>query len=266
MKEGNRPRIVTILQLGLPMIIAMLSQSLINLVDAALVGPLGEEALAAVGAGSNATLVAMALIAGVSSGVQAQVARRVGKGLASQCAVPVNHGILIAFSFALPLSLILVMAAPFILKLYSPDPAILDAAVLYFRIRVMTLMAAVMNISFRGYWNGTSKPRGFLKILLISHVFNALASYILIYGKFGLPSMGVAGAALGTFLSMYLCTLLNIRSLRVKAKYHGLFTLWKDRSSFVRLCKACIARFYPTVFLLHGDNDPLYYYFQAGYQ
>ncbi|WP_263079099.1 MATE family efflux transporter [Endozoicomonas sp. Mp262] len=232
MKEDYKPRVVTILQLGLPMIVAMLSQSLINLVDAALVGPLGEEALAAVGAGSNATLVAMALIAGVSSGVQAQVARRVGKGLISQCAVPVNHGILIAFCFALPLSVALVIAAPFILKLYSPD---LDTAVLYFRIRVMTLTAAVMNISFRGYWNGTSKPRGFLKILLISHVFNALTSYILIYGKLGLPAMGVAGAALGTFLSMYLCALLNIKSLRHKARQHGLFTRWRGRSSFIRL-------------------------------
>lgn len=240
MKDTIKPRVTTIMRLGLPMIIAMLSQSLINLIDAALVGPLGPEALAAVGAGSNAMLVAMALITGVSSAVQAQVARRVGKGLVNQCAVPVNHGLLIAFTFALPLSLLLVIMAPFILKLYSPDPVILDAAVTYFRIRVMTLTAAVMNLSFRGYWNGISRPKGFLAILLVSHLFNALASYGLIYGHWGLPAMGVAGAALATFFSMYLCTLLNIRSLRHHGRQHGLFSQWGDRAGFIRLLKLAL--------------------------
>ena len=238
--KGLRLRAATILKLGIPMIIAMLSQSLMNLVDAALVGPMGEEALAAVGAGSNAMLVALALIAGVSSGVQAQVARRIGRGYINQCAAPVNHGILIAFAFALPLSIVLVLAAPCIIKFYTSEPAISSDATTYFQIRVMTLTAAVMNLSFRGYWNGTRKPRGFLKILLISHIVNAIASYLLIYGKMGLPALGTAGAAVGTFFSMYLCTLLNIKSLRHTARQHGLFTLWQDKDAFIRLLKLAL--------------------------
>ncbi|WP_330927059.1 MATE family efflux transporter [Candidatus Sororendozoicomonas aggregata] len=230
-------RAKTILHLGIPMIIAMVSQSLLNLVDAALVGPLGKNALAAVGAGSNALLVALAFVAGVSSGVQAQVARRMGTQLTHCAATPVNHGMVIAFVFGLPVSIFLCLIAPWIMQVYQVDPATKVDALLYFQIRVMTLTAAVLNLAFRGYWNGTRQPHCFLKNLLISHLFNAAASYCLIYGKADLPALGVAGAAIGTFLSMYLCALLNLYDLRRCALHHGLFTRWGNRLAFFRLIK-----------------------------
>lgn len=220
--------------------IAMLSQSLMNLVDTALVSPLGKDALAAVGAGSNAMLVTLALIAGISSGVQAQVARRIGNGKISQCAEPVNHGILIACFFALPLSIILFFLSPWIMKIYTDNIAVASAATSYFQIRVMSLTAAVINLSFRGYWNGSRKPQGFLKILLISHISNALISYYLIYGKLGLPVLGTSGAAVGTLISMYLCTVLNIKSLRNTANQHGLFSLCWNKPAFIRLIKLAL--------------------------
>ena len=222
-------RITTILKLAIPIILAMLSQSVLNLVDAALVGPLGEEALAAVGAGSYANFVALALIAGLSAGVQAQVARRYGAGRLSSCAVPVNHGILIALLFALPVSLLLMALAPRVLALFNQGELVQEAAVTYFRIRVMTLMAGAMSLSFRGYWNGTGQPSGFLRILVISHLFNAVASYCLIYGRIGLPPMGVAGAALGTFMAMYLGALLNLLVLFRQVTNHGFLRPFRRR-------------------------------------
>lgn len=236
MKQRN----LTIVKLATPIILAMLSQSLLNLVDAALVGPLGEDALAAVGAGSYANFVALALIAGLSAGVQAQVARRYGAEQQSISAVPVNHGIIIALFFALPVSLILMALAPWILQLFSQGAAVHESAETYFRIRVMALMAAAMSLSFRGYWNGTGQPSGFLRILVISHVFNAAVSYILIYGKLGLPPMGVAGAAMGTFLAMYLGALLNLLILFRQVTTHGFLQPfrrkdWLELKTLIRL-------------------------------
>lgn len=235
-----RQRITTILKLATPIILAMLSQSLLNLVDAALVGPLGQDALAAVGAGSYANFVALALIAGLSSGVQAQVARRYGANQQSTCAVPVNHGILVALLFALPVSLLFMAFAPWILSLFNQGKVVQEAAVVYFRIRVMTLMAGAMCLSFRGYWNGTGQPGGFLRILVVSHLSNAVISYCLIYGTIGLPPMGVAGAALGTFMAMYLSALLNLMVLFRQVKDHGFLRPfrkqdWIDFKTLIRL-------------------------------
>ncbi|UYM15709.1 MATE family efflux transporter [Endozoicomonas euniceicola] len=229
-----KQRSLTIVKLATPIILAMLSQSLLNLVDAALVGPLGEEALAAVGAGSYANFVALALVAGLSAGVQAQVARRYGAGQKACCAVPVNHGIIIALLFALPASLLLMIMAPWILQLFSTGGVVHDAAETYFRIRVMALMAAAMSLSFRGYWNGTGQPFGFLRILVISHLFNVVVSYILIYGKLGLPAMGVAGAAMGTFLAMHLSALLNLLVLFRQVSHHGFLQPFR-RSDWLNL-------------------------------
>ena len=67
------------MSLGLPIIAGMLSQSLMNLVDTALVGHLGETALAAVGAGSYAILLMISLLSGLSAAIQAQVARLWGR-------------------------------------------------------------------------------------------------------------------------------------------------------------------------------------------
>lgn len=236
-----KQRLTTILQLGVPIILAMLSQSLINLVDAALVGPLGEQALAAVGAGSYANFVALSILGGLSAATQAQVARRVGEGRDNEWAVPVNHGLIIAFSFALPLSLVLVFIAPWLLELFGSHSAgIQNNAIEYFQIRVMALTAAAMNLSFRGFWNGTGEPKTFLKLLIFTHICNAMLSYLLIYGKIGLPPMGVSGAALGTFISMYLSALLNLWFLHRRTPDRGFLRNWGSRESFRRMVSLAI--------------------------
>jgi Na+-driven multidrug efflux pump len=67
-----------ILQLALPILGGMISQNVLNLVDTGMVGVLGNEALAAVGLGSFASFMAMAFLMGISAGVQAIAARRLG--------------------------------------------------------------------------------------------------------------------------------------------------------------------------------------------
>ena len=66
-----RERLTRITTLGLPIMGGMLSQSLLNLIDAAMVGSLGSEALAGVGLGSYANFMAVALVMGLGAGVQA---------------------------------------------------------------------------------------------------------------------------------------------------------------------------------------------------
>lgn len=231
-----KQRLATIFQLGFPIMLAMLSQSMINLVDAALVGPLGENALAAVGAGSYANFVALSLMTGLSAAIQAQVARRVGAGRLDECAMPTNHGLLIAFIFAFPLSLILMFSAPWFLELFSHNsPIFKGEATEYFQIRVMALTAAAMNLSFRGFWNGIGEPKGFMKLLVFTHLCNVLLSYLLIYGKLGLPTLGVKGAALGTFISMYLGAFLNLWILKKRARKYGFLTRWRNWTALKRL-------------------------------
>lgn len=200
--EPTRRR--TILKLALPIIAGMLSQSLLNLIDAMLVGRLGEVALAGVGIGGYAMFMITAMLFGLSSGVQAQTARRYGEGAWSQRVAALNSGLMIALLVAGPLTLLCLWQAPRLLALINQDAAVNAVAVDYFRWRVVSLVPVAMIFCFRGYWNGIQQTSVYLRITLIVHSINIVVSIGLIFGYFGLPRMGPAGAGAGTSFSLFI--------------------------------------------------------------
>ena len=86
--------------MALPIIVGMLSQNVLNLVDTAFVGALGDNALAGVGLGGFLNFLTSVLVLGISAGVQAMASRRVGEGRRDQAAVALNGGLLIVLGFA----------------------------------------------------------------------------------------------------------------------------------------------------------------------
>jgi Na+-driven multidrug efflux pump len=89
----TRARLRSIFEIALPIILALFSQSFLNLVDTRMVRHLGDAALSAVGIASFANFVASAPIMGLSAGVQAMAARRIGEGRVDEAAHPLNGGL-----------------------------------------------------------------------------------------------------------------------------------------------------------------------------
>ncbi|PIQ25472.1 MATE family efflux transporter [bacterium (Candidatus Blackallbacteria) CG17_big_fil_post_rev_8_21_14_2_50_48_46] len=208
-----------ILQLSLPIIGGMVSQNILNLVDTAMVGSLGNQALAAVGIGSFANWMAMAFITGLSAGVQAMAARRMGESKEGEMAIPLNGGLLLAFALAAPWSLLLFFLAPLLFPFLNPDPAVAIHGVPYLQARLLGMVAVAMNFSFRGYWNGINYSGVYMRTLIVMHLANIVLSYLLIFGVLGLPALGTAGAGIGTTLATFLGTALYfIEALRVARK------------------------------------------------
>ena len=199
----------TIFALGLPIIGGMLSQSVLNLIDAALVGQLGEASLAGVGVGSYANFVAISLILGLSSAVQTLVARRQGEGLSNHSLQPVTLGIGIAFIFALPISCIFILFSDAIVATMTSNDSVQNIAAGYFDYRTAAMLAIALNLSFRGWWNGTQRPATYFKVLLFTHLLNIVVSYCLIFGHLGLPRLGAPGAGLGTAIALFAGAFLN---------------------------------------------------------
>lgn len=191
-----------VLRLALPIMLGMLSQSMLNLIDAALVGHLGEVALAGVGVGGYAMFMLTAVVFGLSSSVQSQTAQRVGAAH-RHIAHPLNSGLLIGFAISLPLSLWAWWQAPLLMGLISQADEVQSVAVDYFRWRVVSLIAIALTLCFRGYWNGRQQTQLYLRIIVSVHLINVAASAGLIYGLAGLPQMGASGAGAGTTLSLF---------------------------------------------------------------
>ncbi|MBT4739996.1 MAG: MATE family efflux transporter, partial [Rhodospirillaceae bacterium] len=89
-------RLKTILILSLPIVGGMVSQNILNLVDTAMVGRVGPSALAAVGIASFTNFMAIAIILGLGTGVQAIASRRLGEGKEKETAIPLNGGLYLA--------------------------------------------------------------------------------------------------------------------------------------------------------------------------
>jgi MATE family multidrug resistance protein len=203
----NRDRIKMIMALALPIIGGMVSQNVLNLVDTAMVGTLGDAALAAVNLGGFANWLSMAFITGLATGVQAMSARRLGEGRTDIVAVPLNGGLLQAIALGIPTSIIIYTFVPVLFPFLIDDPAVVELGVPYLRIRLLALTFIAMNFAFRGFFNGVNLSKLYMSTLIVMHVTNIVLNYLLIFGNFGFPEMGVSGAAAASAIAAVAGTL-----------------------------------------------------------
>ena len=221
--------------IAVPIMGGMMSQNILNLVDIGMVGRLGDSALAATGIGSFSSYMAISFIIGLSAGVQALAARRLGEGRTSETAIPLNGGLILALVIGIPLCIILILFTPVAFTFLTDDPAVQELGIPYLQIRIASMMAVGMNFSFRGYWSAVHMTGVYLRTLLIMHAINIFLNWVLIFGNLGAPELGVFGAGLATTISLYIGTsvyfFFALRHARDKGFLHGMpsrSTLWQQ--------------------------------------
>lgn len=225
------PRTKKILDLALPIMGGMVSQNAMNLIDTGMVGSQGKHALAAVGMSSFASFVSSAFLMGLSSGVQAMAARRMGEGRDEEMAVPLNGGLLMAIGLGIPLSVVLFALAPHFYPYLNDDPHVIAEGVPYLQARLCAITAVGMNFSFRGYFNGVNLSRLYLRSLLTMHVCNFVLNYTLIYGKFGMPALGATGAGVGSAIATWVGTITYVTMALGHAREAGFLRGLPDRKT-----------------------------------
>ena len=207
MDADRRQRIFA---LSLPIIGGMLSQNLLNIVDTAMVGFLGDAALAAVGLGSFVVFACQALILGISTGVQSVAARRKGEGRSDRSVLILNSALLLVVAIAPAFSIVLIQLAEPFYPLLNSDPAVIEAGVPYLELRLAAIVFVGMNFAFRGYWNAMDMSRVYMSTLIMMHASNIVLNYAFIFGNLGAPELGVTGAGLASAISVGIGTLIYI--------------------------------------------------------
>jgi len=184
----------------------MVSQNLLNIVDTAMVGYLGDPALAAVGLGGFVVFMCQALILGVSTGVQSSAARRKGEGRTDRATAILNTALLLVLLVAPLVSIVLIQLADTVFPMLNDDPDVVRHGVPYIEWRLGAIVFVGMNFAFRGYWNALDMSRIYMTTLIIMHGCNIVLNYALIFGNFGLPEYGVTGAGMASAISMAIGT------------------------------------------------------------
>jgi multidrug resistance protein, MATE family len=240
------------MKISLPILGGMMSQNVLNLVDAAFVGQLGSVALAAVGISSFINFMTAAFFIGLAAGVQAICARRMGEQRYSEVAYPLNGTLLFILVTAIPVSIILVVYAEQILDLFLDDQQVIDQGIPYLQARMAGIIFIGMNFSFRSFWSAINKTEFYLRTLLIMHVINIFLNYTLIFGHFGFPEMGVMGAGLGTTISLAGGTLIYAYLAFVHCKPYGFAQSLPQKDTLVNVLRVSIPAAIQQLFFAGG--------------
>lgn len=191
----------TIWQIAFPIIISGIAQNVVNVTDTAF---LGQVSNAAMGAAGNAGIFYFVLIItgmGFTTGAQIIIGRRNGENNPLEIGKIVDH----AFYFVIPLALVLFG----LVQLFShhffnaivQSENILILANDFINVRIWGILFAFLNFTFIAFFVGITKTRILSYVTIVMMLVNVILDYVLIFGHFGFPEMGVKGAALASVIS-----------------------------------------------------------------
>ena len=207
--------------LSAPIIGGMASQNVLNLVDTAFVGQLGETELAAVGMGGFANWLTIAFLIGLGSGVQAITARRFGEGDGRHVANGLNAALVLSFAAGIPLAIAGMNLSDWVFELLVDDVAVQAIGGGYLGARYIAVPFVAANFAFRGFWNGTNRPTVYMGTLISMHAVNIVLDYGLIFGNLGMPEMGATGAGYATSISIIFGTGIYFVIAAARARKQG---------------------------------------------
>ncbi len=231
---GRRHQII---RLATPIILGMVSINIMDLVDTAMIGTLGDTALAATGFASLLFFASFSAYAGLSAGVQTLTARQLGAHHTEEPGDPLYAGLFSTVMYAAILSPALYVFAPQILSLFTTDSVVFPMAVDYYRWRVVGMVCIGISIAYRGYWNGLKAPNTYTIILVLTHCLNIFFNWLLIFGNLGFPELGLKGAAIGSTAALTIGALFYIFYTGAKRPIHPKQTALFTTPTLKRLLK-----------------------------
>jgi MATE family, multidrug efflux pump len=196
MREEFKP----MLALAAPVVLAELGWVTMGIVDTLMVGRLGAHAIGAVGLASMLFFAVAVFAMGVLLGLDPLVAQAFGAGRIDECHRWLVDGVWLGLLVAVPtVALIYGMNATLGLWGLPPDVEVLVRP--YLGILTWSLPPLLFYVAFRRYLQAMHIVRPVMIALLSANVVNAVANWILIFGHFGFPAMGVRGSAWATLLA-----------------------------------------------------------------
>jgi len=150
--------------------------------------------------GGVASFVCFSLFMGVITYGNALVAQYYGTGELAKCSLVVTQGVLIALGSA-PFLLVMAYFGVDVFAMMGHDPAQVPLEQIYFQVLMAGSLFTLIKACLASYFSGIGRTRVVMVADLLGTALNIPLSWLLIFGKFGFPQLGIAGAALGTIVA-----------------------------------------------------------------
>jgi MATE family multidrug resistance protein len=205
-----------------PVVLAELGWMSMGIVDTIMVGPLGPAAIGAAGM-SNSIFFAVAVFGmGVMLGLDALVAKSYGAGRLDDCVRWLHHGLIVALVVA-PTVMLAFYGALTTSAQWGLHPAVRVLAQPYMAVLGLGALPLLLYATFRRYLQGIHAVRPVMVALVSANLVNALGNWVLIWGHFGMPALGINGSAWATVgARVYMAAFLGAAIVREHRKRTGL--------------------------------------------
>ena len=184
-----------------PILISLVMEQMIGLTDTAFLGRVGAVALGASAIASVYYMVLFMIGFGFSLGAQIIIGRRNGEGNFRETGKIFWNGLYFVLGIAGALIGLSELFSPTLMKLMVSSTAIYEAALSYVRWRLPGMAFAFITAMFRAFYVGTTQTKTLTLNSVVMVASNIIFNWILIFGKFGLPALGITGAAIGSSLA-----------------------------------------------------------------
>ena len=209
-KMGVMPIPKLLITMSLPMIASMLVQALYNIVDSMFVAQLNENALTAVSLAFPIQNLMIAVAAGTGVGINALLSRSLGEKQFDTANTIARNGILLGVLSSLVFAIAGIFGSRLFFEIQTEDAQIIEYGTQYMSVITIASIGIFLQITFERLMQSTGKTIFNMITQGLGAIINIILDPILIFGWFGLPAMGVTGAAVATVIGQIIAASLGI--------------------------------------------------------
>ena len=196
----------------------MLGHTFVQLADNIMVGQLGTAELAAVSLGNSFVFIAMSLGIGFSTAITPLVAEADGAGNKKDAKSALKHGLVLCTILGLTLFGLILLAKP-VMHIMNQPSEVVALALPYLDLVAFSLVPLIIFQAFKQFSEGLSQTKYPMYATIIANIINITLNYLLIFGNFGFPELGIVGAAIGTLVSRIIMVFYLWLILKRKEKF-----------------------------------------------
>ena len=197
------------LKLASPVMLGMVGHIMVSFADNIMVGQLGAKELAAVSLGNSFFFIAMSLGVGFATAITPLVAEADSSKNTRAVTSSLKHGLILCVCISLALLLGMLFSVPLMEKMNQPKDVVV-LAMPYLKIIAISIVPLVIFEGLKRFSDGLSKTKYPMYAAVFSNALNIILNYLLIFGMFGFPKLGIIGAGIGTLISRILMVLFII--------------------------------------------------------
>ena len=213
-KLGTMPVGKLLVVMSVPTMFSMLIQALYNIVDSIFVSHFSEKALTAVSLAFPLQSLMIAFSVGTSVGICSVISRRLGEKREDEARKAAETGYSLMMLFMVAFVLVGAFVSKPFVSLYTDDAELISMSASYARICLMVSFGSFTNIYCEKALQSTGDTVHPMIIQASGAIFNIIFDPILIFGYFGLPAMGIQGAAIATVAGQIFAMFIGLRFLK----------------------------------------------------